>query len=322
MTIQQIYDLAIEMGVAADPRGKEAIKRLLEKRKKYFEELSEKKKKYFDDQTLHNPYSDSRLLFGDPSKEVKRILGGIDANGTEVLLADRLNQKGETIDLLISHHPEGHAFASLHDVMDIQIDIYAQMGMPVNVAHSLMTKRMKEIELRVHPLNHNQAIDAAKLLNVPLLALHTIWDNMGHEFMQNYFKDKEFDTVGDVKEYLLEIPEYQEATRGKAGPIIVSGSARSRAGKVAVVFTGGTNPSKEMYIEWAKLGYGTLIDMHMKEDAIEALQKLHINVINAGHMSSDSIGANLFFDALEEKGIVVIPCSGLIRVKRKGSKKK
>jgi len=33
-------------------------------------------------------------------------------------------------------------------------------------------------------------------------------------------------------------------------------------------------------------------------------------------MSSDSIGANLFFDALEAKGIEVIPCSGFIRVKR------
>lgn len=316
MTIQQIYDLAIEMGIAADPRSKDLIKKRLEKVKKNYDELPEKKKKYFDKENFRNPYSDSRLLFGDPQKEVKKVLGGINAYASEVLLMDRLNQKGANIDLLISHHPEGHAKVNLHEVMELQIEMYAAFGMPVNVAHALMTKRMKEIELRLHPMNHNQAVDAARLLNVPLLVLHTIQDNLSSQFMINYFKDKEFDTVGEVYDYLMEIPEYQEATRGKAGPLIVSGNEKSRAGKVAIFFTGGTNPSKEIYMEWGKLGLGTIIDMHMKEDAINELQKLHINVINAGHMSSDSIGANIFFDALEEKGIEVIPCSGLIRVKR------
>lgn len=316
MTIQQIYDLAIEMGMAADPRSEDLIKKRLEKVKKIYEELPEKKKKYFDKENLRNPYSDSRLLFGDPEKEVKKILAGINADAPEVLLMDRLNQKGANIDLLISHHPEGHAIASLHDVMELQIEMYAAFGMPVNVAHALMTERMKEIELRFHPMNHNEAVDTARLLNVPLLVLHTIQDNLSNHYMVNYFKNKEFDTVGDVYDHLMEIPEYQEATRGKAGPLIVSGNEKSRAGKVAIFFTGGTNPSKEIYMEWAKLGFGTIIDMHMKEDAIKELQKLHINVINAGHISSDSIGANLFFDKLEEKGIEVVPCSGLIRVKR------
>ena len=163
MTIQEIYDLALEMGIKADPRGEESVNKQLRKIKEAFDELPEKKKKYFDKETLKNPYSDSRILFGDPGKQVKKVLGGIDADATEILLVDRLNQKGENIDLLISHHPEGHAFADLHDVMELQVDMYAQIGMPVNVAHALMTTRMKEVELRLHPLNHNQAIDAARL---------------------------------------------------------------------------------------------------------------------------------------------------------------
>ena len=36
----------------------------------------------------------------------------------------------------------------------------------------------------------------------------------------------------------------------------------------------------------------------------------------AGHMSSDSLGMNLYLDELEKKGAEVIPCSGLIRVSR------
>jgi putative NIF3 family GTP cyclohydrolase 1 type 2 len=74
-------------------------------------------------------------------------------------------------------------------------------------------------------------------------------------------------------------------------------------------------------MEMAKAGIGTIIDMHMPEDAIKEMRKLHINVINAGHMSSDSIGANIFFDELEKQGIEIIACSGLIRVKRGGKKK-
>jgi hypothetical protein len=317
MTIQEIYDLAVKMGIEADPRGEKFVRERLSRLKKEFKDLPEKKKRYFDNESLINPYSDSRLFTDNPRKNVKKVLAGIDANGTEILLADRLNQKGEGIDLVIGHHPEGAALASLHDVMELQVDMYAAVGVPVNISDAVMGERIKDVALRFHPFNHTQAIDIAKLLGMPLMTLHTIWDNMGNQFMQKYFKNKEFDTVGEVVDSMLEIPEYQEAEKGKAGPLIVSGSEKSRAGKVAVFFTGGTNPAKEIYVELGKTGIGTIVDMHMNSDTIKELKKLHINVINAGHMSSDSIGANLFFDVLESKGIEVVACSGLIRVKRK-----
>ena len=320
MTIQEIYDLALNMGIKADPRGEAIVKKQLVRIKKEYEELPDKKKKFFDKEALKNPYSDSRILTGDPKKQVRKVLAGIDAGSTEVLLMDRLNERGDGFDLLISHHPEGHALAALHEVMELQIDMYAAHGVPVNVSHALISKRMKEVELRFHPLNHTQAIDAAKLLGVPLLAIHTIWDNIGNQFMQEFLKKREFDTVGEILDYMLEIPEYQESMRGRAGPIIVSGDKKSRVGKIALFFTGGTNPNKELYAEFAKAGIGTVIDMHMKDDAVSEMKKLHINVINAGHMASDSIGANIFFDALEEKGIEIVACSGLIRIKR-GRKK-
>lgn len=322
MTIQQIYDLAIQMGIQADPRGEKTVKKLLDRTNKEYKDLSEKKKKYFDTESLTNPYADSRVYWGDPKTEVKKILAGIDVSASEILLVDRLNEKGQKIDFLIGHHPEGHGLAALHDVMDIQIDVFGESGVPVNVGQALMSDRMEEIKRRIHPSNHGQVVDTARILNIPFMSLHTIWDNMGDNFIKKYLKGKEFDTVGDLYEYLMEIPEYQEAKRGKAGPLIVSGSEKSRVGKIGIFFTGGTNPAKEMYVEMAKAGVGTVIDMHMPEDAIREMRKMHVNVINAGHMSSDSIGANIFFDALEEKGIEVIPCSGFIRVKRKGGKSK
>ncbi|MBI3366806.1 hypothetical protein HY041_04240 [Candidatus Roizmanbacteria bacterium] len=134
--------------------------------------------------------------------------------------------------------------------------------------------------------------------------------------MKRHLEKKNFDTVGDILEQINLIPEFIEAIKGKSGPSIVAGSEKSRAGKVVVGFTGGTNPSKELYVEMAKAGAGTLVEMHVPEDAVLELKKLHINIIDCGHMAADSIGANLFLDEIEKKGIEVIPCSGLIRVKR------
>jgi putative NIF3 family GTP cyclohydrolase 1 type 2 len=317
MTIQEIYDLAVEMGMKADPRGTASVKKYLQKIKDKYNELPEKKKKYFDEERLTNPYSDTRLFTDNPTKEIKKILAGIDANATEVLLADRLNEKGEKIDLLIGHHPEGNAFASLHEVMDLQIEVSAEAGIPIHLADALLRERMRDVERGIHPINHNQTIDTARLLNIPFMTLHTVWDNLGDQYMKAFLKDKEFDTVGDIMDAMMEIPEYQEAKKGKAGPIVVAGSHASKAGKIALFYTGGTNPSKEWYMELAKAGVGTVIDMHIREDALKELRKLHVSVINAGHMSSDSIGANIFFDEVEKRGIEVIACSGLIRVKRK-----
>lgn len=320
MTLQEMYDLAVEMGIKADPRGEKRVRWLLAKAKKEYQELPLKKKKYFDLESLKNPYSDSRILVGDLQTKVKKVMAGIDSDGAEPLLVDRLNHpstgSGLGIDALISHHPSGHALASLYEVMDVQVDTFAQAGVPVNVAHALFEERKGYMKRRLGPINHGQTVDAARLLGVPLMALHTIWDNLGDQFMRSYLERKRFDTVGEIFEAINEIPEFIEAIKGKAGPSIVSGSEKSRAGKVVVGFTGGTNPSKELYMELAKAGVGTLVEMHVPEESITELKKLHINVIDTGHIAADSIGANAYLDVLEKRGIEVVFCSGLIRVKR------
>ncbi len=322
MNIDEIYKLAIKMGMDADPRGAERLKRLLAKRKEEYKKLSEKKKKYFDPNTLENPYSDTRVLFGDPKKSVKKLMAGIDADATEVLLVDRLNQKGAGLDLLIGHHPTGHALASLHEVMDIQVDTFAQYGVPENVAHALLEDTMGIVKRRIGPRNNSQTMEVARLLEVPLMALHTVWDNIGDAFMKKLLGERKFENVGEILDCICDVPEFEVAIGDKSGPSIVSGSEKSRTGKVVVSFTGGTNPSKELYMELANAGVGTLIEMHIPEDSVQELRKAHINAIDVGHMAADSIGANLFLDELEARGVEVIPASGLIRIKRNAKKSK
>ena len=318
MTLGDIYKKAVEMGIEADPRGKAGVQKLLARRKKEYEELSTSKKKEFDTEDLVNPYTDSRIFLGDKNLNVTKILAGIDINASEVLLADRLNQKGEGIDLLLTHHPEGGSLAALHEVMDVNADIFAQYGVPINIAEGVMHDRIGEVQRRFNPLNHTQAIDAARLLGFAFMGTHTISDNLVHEYMEKLFKKENPETVGEVLEVLKKEPEYIEAAKGKAGPMLFAGDPKNRAGKIAPIeFTGGTNASPLVYEKLAMAGVGTIISMHASEEHRKEMMKYHINLVVAGHMSSDSLGMNLLLDEIEKNGVKIIPCSGLIRVKRK-----
>ncbi|HPU35391.1 MAG TPA: NGG1p interacting factor NIF3 [Bacillota bacterium] len=317
MKIGEIYRLAVEKGIEKDPRSKEAVLALLEKEKKLYAELKEDEKKEYDQDKLFNPYSDTRILYGDPEREVTRVLAGIDMETAEVLLADRLSAQGK-IDLIIAHHPEGKAVAALYQVMKLQEDVLAKFGVPINVAEGIMASRMSEVKRGLMPLNHNRAVDAARLLDIPLMCIHTPADNHVSDYLQRLFDEKKPETLEDVLKLLKSIPEYAEAVKYNAGPTIVLGSKERRAGKIMVDMTGGTSGSTDAYARLATAGVGTLVVMHIGEKHRKEAEKNHINVIVAGHMASDSLGMNLILDQLVQRGIQVIPCAGLLRYERKG----
>jgi putative NIF3 family GTP cyclohydrolase 1 type 2 len=314
--IQEIYEIAICKGIAVDPRGEEGVRKELSRRKKDFDDLQESEKKDFDQEALKNPYSDTRVLCGDSDLDVRGVLAGIDMEVGEVLLADRLREKGKRIDLIISHHPEGKALAALYGVMHIQEDELHQLGVPINVAEGLMAGRIAEIERRLMPVNHNRAVDAAALLGIPLMCVHTPADNLVQDFLNRHFAKNEPERVGDIVKLLKDIPEYRAAVKRNAGPKVVAGKEKGSAGKIFVDMTGGTSGAKESFEKMAAAGVGTIVGMHMSEPYRKEAEKHHINVVIAGHMASDSLGLNLFLDELVQRGVEVIPCSGLLRVSR------
>lgn len=317
MTLGEIYTKAVEMGIRADPRGEAGVKKVLARRKTEYEEMNKTKKAEYDLEDLKNPYSDSRILIGNLNLKVDKVMAGIDISSGEVVLADRLNQKGAGIDLLIAHHPIGGPLAALHEVMELQADLMANYGVPINIAEGLMRDRISEVQRIFSPRNHNQAVDAARLLGLAVMCTHTITDNLVYDFLEKLFQKKSAETVGDVVKILKEVPEYKEATRGKAGPIIFAGGEKNRAGKVAPIeITGGTEASHLVYEKLAMAGVGTIVGMHAAENHRKECLKYHINLVIAGHMSSDSLGMNIFFDEIERGGVKILPCSGFIRVRR------
>jgi putative NIF3 family GTP cyclohydrolase 1 type 2 len=314
--LSEIYELFIRLGKENDPRPAGEIEKVIERRKKQYDELKEDEKEIFDGENLGHPYNDTRILYGDPGSEIRKVLAGIDMETPEVLLADRLREKGEKIDLLLAHHPEGKALAALHQVMHMQEDILAELGVPINVAEGILASRISEVERGLMPLNHDRPVDAARLLNIPFMCVHTPADNMVAAFLTRYFEEKKPDTLNDVIRVLKEIPEYRRAALINAGPRIVVGEGKRRAGKIFVDMTGGTGGSEDAFARLAVAGVGTVVGMHIGEKHRKEAEKNHINVVIAGHMASDSLGINLLLDELEKNGVKVLSCAGLIRVVR------
>jgi len=315
--LKDFYRTAIELGMEKDPRGKDEIKRILDEAKAEFEKLDGKEKEIFDKERLENPYPDTRILCGNGDEEIHSIMVGIDIEAPELLLVDRLRERGKKIDAAVAHHPEGIAYARLGDVMMMHADIAAKLGVPINVAEKFTIKRIKEVERRLMPMNHQRAIDMARLLNIPFMNIHTPADNFVVSFLEETFNKEKPRTLKDIIDILLEIPEYKISAEKGAPPNILIGTKKDRAGNVFVDMTGGTEGSKEIFEKLSAAGVGTIVAMHMSDEHFKEIEKHNMNLIIAGHISSDSLGLNLLLDTIRKKEeIEVTPVSGFIRVER------
>ena len=317
MKLRELFDAIVAHGVAVDPRGRTRVQKVLDMAKKDYDALSGDKKQRYDTEQLTNPYSDSRVLYGDDDLEMQNVLVGIDMEVGEVVLADRLREKGTPVDLIWAHHPEGSALANLGGVMAMQADILSGFGVPINIAEGLLEPRIKEVERGVMPGNHMRAVDAARLLDIPMICSHTPADNCVAGYLQELFDEKKPETVDDVICVLRDITEYADAEIAGSGLKIVAGSEKRRAGRVFVDMTGGTSGSAKTFERLANTSdIGTMVVMHIPEKHLKEANNHHINVVIAGHMASDTLGMNLLLDAVEKAGqkkLSVIECSGFRR---------
>ncbi len=314
MKTKEIYNLAVRLGKKADFRGEKGVKKFLERKKKIYDSLPKSQKEDFDKDSLTNPYMDSGVLNIEEDKEIKKVLVGIDIEPAEILLAKELKD----IDLVISHHPLGKGLAHLADVMDLQSDVLNFYGVPINIAERLMKERISEVARGINVVNHQRTVDTSKLLKFNLMNVHTPCDNLAADFLRKEVEGKDLERVEDLLSLLKKIPEYQKASKIGAGPKIYVGSPNNRCGKIAFSeITGGTEGSAELYEKMAQSGIGTVVGMHISENNRKKAESANLNIVIAGHISSDSLGMNIFLDKLEEEGIEIVPCSGLIRISRK-----
>lgn len=289
MKLSQFYEQVIKFGAEYDPRpDKKKIKR----------------------------YPDTAILYGNPDINVRKIMVGIDIEAAELLLADRIRGK-EGLDLVVSHHPEGRAYASLYEVMQLQVGLLKKVGLSEVTAQKLLDERMREVERKVLAQNHTRAVDTARLLDLPFMCMHTPADNHVYWFINNLIHKKKPKKVGDVVDLLLEIQEYKEAAKISCGPRILLGNPKRQIGKVSLELTGGTEGPREVFDKMYKAGVRTIICMHLSEEHFKKAKDADINVVIAGHISSDTLGLNLLLDRIEKKErLQVISCSGFKRIRR------
>lgn len=318
MKLKDLYSRAVEFGIENDLRGRAEIDKVLADEKAKYDKLEPDEREFFDKDRLFNPFSDTRVLVGDPETVVKTVIIGIDMDVGEILLTYLLNKdRGRKIDLIIGHHPAGYALSRMFDVMKLQADLMNVYGITVSVAEKLMEKRIGEIERRLMPINHNRAVDVARLLGLPMMCIHTAADNCVTHYLTKLFDEAKPDRLKDLLKLLKDIPEYKRAGLLQLPPKIVSGSDESRCGKIFVDMTGGTEGAKEVFEKFAASGVSTLVGMHISEDHLENAKKANLNIVIAGHIASDTLGLNLLLDGVEKKGkLDFVSVSGFERIRR------
>ncbi len=318
MKLIDLYRNAVKKGISKDPRTAAEIRQDLNKSRREYKKLKGPDKNAYDIERFTNPYADTRILYGDPRADVKTIMVGIDMEMPEIILADRLNEKGRPIDLVMAHHPEGAAWANFYDVMKLQVAMLAKFGIPKEVGEAMLKDRMGEVERAVAPANHLRSVDIARLLDIPYMCCHTPADNHVASYLQRMFDRKKPAKLADVIAMLKAIPEYADGLRKGAGPRILIGDPKKKAGRIFVDMTGGTEGPKKIFPRLSQAGVGTIVCMHLTEEHFKHAKDEYINVVIAGHIASDAIGLNLLLDELQkiDKEIKIIPCSGFVRVER------
>jgi len=290
MKLSDFYEYAVRFGRERDPRGSNNVRK----------------------------YEDTAILYGNPDTEVRNILAGIDIDTSELLLADRLAEEHK-VDLVLSHHPAGSAWASFYQVIPLQSALWQKAGIEAGAVNGFLDERMREVSRKLLAQNHMRTVDAARLLNIPLMCAHTPADNQVASFLQEKFDKEAPATVGDLLNSLSLIPEYGIASVNYSGPRSIIGGPGRSCGRVFVDMTGGTEGPKQLFEKLLSGGIGTVVSMHMSEEHFSRLKAENINVVVAGHISSDTLGMNLLLDRIESfsgEKFNFLECSGFRRIRR------
>lgn len=319
LKINDFYKAAIDCAIDSDPRGRESVEKELDSIKKSYEKLDDKKKEYFDKDTLFNPYSDTRILNIAEDRDIKKIICGIDMQTPELLLADRLNEKNCNIDLVVTHHPNGYGFVNFYDVIAMQAEKNALHDVAINVSEGITNKRLNEVSRSVFAANHYRDVDTAKLLKLNYMCMHTVADNFVETFLTEKIKEENPYVLSDIIDILYTIDEYKISAKRYNSPKIFNGSDKSKVGKFIVDMTGGASFDSAMIEALSKAGVSTIVMMNISDRLLDECKKYYINIVCAGHISSDSLGLNLLFKAIKNRtkeNFEIIPASGYIFVDR------
>jgi hypothetical protein len=258
-----------------------------------------------------------------PGKNLKKIIFTMDANVGLIHLA-----KGLGFDGVVVHHPIG---VLLHqgEVYRRHIDIIESHGISRQTAtealgnsidrmvRSSWNKRFRMLHSE-SPNNTVLETDAARLLDIPFMNIHNLFDEQGRRLLQEKLDAAARITpdwrLKDVLSLIEELPEARKAKDAYGiSPVIFIGNPDAEASKVVFVHGALSAPHPEIIQFYWKHGFKTVVVLHNEFENLEKLRSnANGNLILTGHFLGDSIGMTPFIRALREKGMEVVCMGGII----------
>ena len=321
VTLRDLYETSIEIGRELDPRGQDAIERQLQQRRDEYAALPAWEQAIYDQERFRNPYGDVRISNGPDDTPIRTALVGINMHVKEMLLGVQLAAGGRPFDAYISHHTNsvGISASLVADFMEVNADYLIWEGVPEDEAHACIFDFMAA-RLQEHEDMHRIGPDTAKLLGYPLACIHTPVDYAHRQYINSLFAREKPETVGDVVELMLTIPEMQEAARIGALPRIMTGDPAQPAGRIHAKFAGGYAYPPSAFSLLAKAGVNTVVQVSAQPATVAACREHGIAVVRLPHYATDNIGENLLLDELMRRlePFEVIPCNYFGRIDRAG----
>jgi hypothetical protein len=260
-----------------------------------------------------------------PGRNIKKLIFSMDANVGLLQMAKHLG-----FDAVIGHHPCG---VLLHqgEVYRRHIDIMEAHGISRQAASLALKDTIdrivrgiwnKRFRMLYHESPNNTVLetDAARLLDIPFMNIHNLFDEQGRRILQAKMDAAALENpdwrLKDVLRLIEELPEARVA-RDEYGisPVIFVGNPYTEASKTVFIHGALSAPHPDIIRFYWEQDFKTVVILHNDSENLENLRKnANGSLILTGHFLGDSIGMTPFIKALRKKGLEVVCMGGIIDV--------
>jgi hypothetical protein len=310
MRFGELYDGALEIGIAKDPRGRARIRQRLGSLRERYAQLSPEEQSAFDVERLSNPFGDFRIVVGSRDTEFDTVLTGIHILGPEILLAAQLREKHPKI-AIVAHHTTmfaGKALASIEDTVWPLAYRLEMVGVPQEEAEKLVWAfiRKQERAMRAQLANAS-TLQMAQALDIPVIVIHTPCDLCYQAELIDIVGARQ--TVGQVVDRMSELPEYAFSAAIGYPVEILAGAPEAPIGKPFYSQGGGWRAPLNIMESAFRVGATTLFTTQAPAEYAELAKAYNVNLVSVPHDLLDTRGMRLLYDQVFGSGVKIIPCS-------------
>ena len=311
MTLREVYEKAIEIGIANYPGGEKAARAKLARARERYEALPEEQEARFDQERLRNPFGDTRVV-NLPDAEFDTALCGIDMYAPEVLFAAELRRQHPKL-ALIAHHAVSYGRRGLGSVEDTVWTLAVHMesfGIPKSEAEGMVWELIgaKEAE-SANRLADVGVLQMVEALTMPAATIHGPCDVCFEAEMHRILG--ECTTLGEAVAALAAPPEmaYSGAELGEPYQILL-GEPSAKLGPIFAPIAVGWRPSLKMVEAALKRGARTVLVVLAPPEYVSLVKAYGANLISVPHHMADSRGMRLLYDQIfAGQDVRIIPCS-------------